>query len=308
MRLRRWTGRAAVALSVAILPLGAQLNAWAAARDGLIRTGSAAAPTAQYVMAEDGQSLLAPGSDPRLRVIVDGDLATARHVAVVIPGVDTYPEVFDSALAGRARFAADGSGEVARESREPIEWWKTTPGWARSLRLAAGEVARGGRDDLAVVAWLGYNTPAGWTGATPNAMEEGAANLVAFDRFLTDARPDADVTWICHSYGSLVCASALVEVDPDALILVGSPGVSVRAAADLATTAPVWAGQGGEDLIGLTQLVGFFGGSFGVRPASSAFGALELPCDPADGHSDYFRPGSPQVRAMAAIALGDRPV
>jgi pimeloyl-ACP methyl ester carboxylesterase len=153
---------------------------------------------------------------------------------------------------------------------------------------------------------MGYMPPVSVAGATPGAMAQGAANLVAFDQFLTAARPGADVTWICHSYGSLVCASALPEADPDALVLVGSPGVGVSEASELSTEAPVWAGETGQDLIKLTQLTAIFGGSFGVLPSSPAFGARTLPCEEQDGHSGYFRPGSAQVTAMAAIILGER--
>jgi hypothetical protein len=283
-----FAGRIVAAGIVAALSIGTLLGAWADERNGLVRDGSTAEPTARFAMAGDGESLLAEGSDSRLRVTVQGDLATASHVAVLVPGVDTTPERFDAGTAG----AVDARGR----------WWRSTPGWARSLRLAAGELVPGGTDDLAVVAWLGYVTPAAWTGATPGAMRQGAANLAAFEEFLDTARPEADVTWICHSYGSLVCASALVEADPDSLVLLGSPGVGVATAAQLATDATVWAGEGGKDLIGLTELVGLMGGSFGVRPVESGFGARRLPCGAEDGHSDYFRPGSSQVRTMASVA------
>jgi hypothetical protein len=280
-----------IGLGAILLPVGAQLNAWAGERDGLVRSGSPAAPTAQFAMAQDGGSLLATGSDPRLRVTVDGDLATASHVAVLVPGVDTDASYLDGGLTDR--------------SGEPLDWWKTMPGWARSLRQAAVD-AGADAADVAVVAWMGYMPPVGVAGATPGAMEQGAANLVAFDQFLTAARPDADITWVCHSYGSLVCASALTEADPDALVLVGSPGVGVSEASQLATDAPVWAGETGRDLIKLTQLTAIFGGGFGVLPSSERFGARTLPCDDQDGHSYYFRPGSSQVAAMADIILGQR--
>ncbi|MDR0594516.1 MAG: alpha/beta hydrolase family protein [Bifidobacteriaceae bacterium] len=307
MNVLCWVRRIMIGLGALLLPVGAQLNAWAGERDDLIRSGSPAAPTAHFQMAADGGSLLTADSDPRLRVIVDGDLATADRVAVLVPGVDTGVSQFDGTL-------TDHFGE-------PVDWWKTMPGWARSLREAAADLGTGGTlaanvgvsadadadaEGLAVVAWLGYATPRGMAGASAGAMEQGAANLVEFDQFLAAVRPDADVTWICHSYGSLVCASALTAADPDALVLVGSPGVGVSKASQLATTAPIWAGETGRDLISLTRLTAIFGGGFGVLPASDAFGARSLPCGEDDGHSDYFRPGSTQVAAMAAIALGQR--
>jgi hypothetical protein len=238
-------------------------------------------------MAENGQSLLADGSDPDLRVAVYGDLASAGHIAVLVPGVESWPEDFDADLVG-------GTGD---------SWWRGLPGSARSLLAASGQV-EGAANDLAVVAWLGYKTPAALTGAKPDGMEQGAANLVAFARFLALERPNADTTWVCHSYGSLVCAAALVDSDPDALVLIGSPGVAVDDVTGLATSAPVWAGQTEADLIGLTRLLGLYGGSFGPLPASQPFGARTFDCTPDDGHSDYFRPGSLQLEAMAKIVLG----
>ncbi|MDR3106998.1 MAG: alpha/beta hydrolase family protein [Bifidobacteriaceae bacterium] len=314
MNVARWIGRPLIGLSLALLPLSAQLNAWATERNALVRSGSPDTPTAQFALAQDGESLLAPGSDPRLRVIVDGDLATASQVAVLVPGVDSRAEFFDQPL-DLGDDTADGAGDVDggiggqggandTDADPQVSWWQTIPGWARALRLTVAQDAPGRVDDVAVVAWLGYVTPAGWAGASPDAMRQGAANLVAFDRFLTTARPDAEVTWICHSYGSLVCASALVDADPDALVLIGSPGVGVANASELATDATVWAGQSGADLIGLTQLTTAMGGSFGVLPAAERFGALALPCDADAGHSDYFRPGSAQLRAMTSIVLG----
>ncbi|MDR2373281.1 MAG: alpha/beta hydrolase family protein [Bifidobacteriaceae bacterium] len=334
MAIRRWTCSALIVLGAILLAVNAQLNAWAWARDGLVRAGSSAAPTAWFTMPRDSDSLLAAGSDPRLRVTVDGDLATAKHIAVLVPGVDTNLAQFDQALGAGGEWApASGSAQVAVSIPEPVPvpasdgaagasasggaavWWRTMPGWARSLRLAAAESTSAGSAgvsgiagaaDVAVVAWLGYAPPTVWAGATADAMRQGASNLVAFDQFLRSARPDADVTWICHSYGSLVCASALVSADPEALILLGSPGVGVDQVAQLATDAPVWAGQTGQDLIWLTRLTGAFGGAFGELPSSDAFGARLLPGDSADGHSDYFRPGSSQVAAMASIILGHR--
>jgi pimeloyl-ACP methyl ester carboxylesterase len=266
------------------------LATWAAEREELVRHGTPAAASAEFNMAADGESLLASGTDARLRVTVRGDLATAEHVVVTVPGVGNNGDNFDAAMA----------------DQEAPRWWRKFANWGRSLREAAAERAPGAADSLAVVTWLGYLPPEPVVGAASQAMKQGAANLVAFQRFLEAERPDADVTWICHSYGSLVCAAALAQADPDALVLLGSPGVETREARELATAAPVWAAQGGQDQVGLVRWLDVFGASFGPLPADAVFGARVLPCGEQDGHSDYFRPGSPQVEAMTAIALGDR--
>jgi pimeloyl-ACP methyl ester carboxylesterase len=158
---------------------------------------------------------------------------------------------------------------------------------------------------VAVNAFLGYVPPSTPVGAlAANGIREGAANLAALQRGLAEAFPGARVTWVCHSYGSLVCASALAKADPDALVLLGSPGVAVARAAALPTDAPVFAARGGADPILLASLLPPGGGGFGTDPAAAAFGATALPTDPGCGHSDYFQPGSGQLASLASIIAG----
>ncbi|MDR3202756.1 MAG: alpha/beta hydrolase family protein [Bifidobacteriaceae bacterium] len=259
------------------------------ARAAAVERGPEQPAPASYRLAPDGRSASIHG-DPDLRIEVFGALATADAIAVLVPGVGHDPADFDS----RRDAAQDPSASPS-----------TLPDRARALRQAASEADPDA--SLAVVAWLGYTPPSGVMdalGAAPIAA--GAANLAAFQRFLNQANPEAPVTWVCHSYGSLVCASALESADPDALALIGSPGVQVDHASQLATAAPVFAARGEADPIALTRALDLLGGGFGADPANPGFGAKTIACDPRAGHSDYFRPGSRQLAGLADVALKAR--
>jgi hypothetical protein len=285
---RTWKvlGSAAGAAALVLGGLAVRLEACAAERAALVADGPRAAATLTYTMGSE--SLLSADADPRFRVQADGDIATANHIAVVVPGVGHDASEFDTARPESA--SADGA--------------PTVPESARAVREAAAAQAPGNPQDLAVVAWLGYPSPSILeAGLGSSALDVGAANLAEFQDFLRNARPDATVTWICHSYGSLVCASALTRADPDALVLVGSPGVQVDRADQLATDAPVYVAEGEDDLISTTKLMDVVNGSYGPDPALASFGAERIDCDPRTGHSDYFRAGSSQLAELAWISL-----
>ncbi|QNS05447.1 alpha/beta hydrolase [Streptomyces xanthii] len=235
-------------------------------------------------MAADGRTFLhfdARGSGRAVEVF--GDLARARRIAVLVPGSDTSLDTYD-------RFRA---GALALRDR------------------------LGGR--AAVVAWLGYETPATVSAAvaTPGRAEEAAPRLVDAVRELRSLgsgghRPS--VTLLCHSYGSVVCGRAAGALRGPAavsdLVLVGSPGTGADSASGLGTRARVWAARGGGDWIAHVPHVsaGFFGTTVGLGadPVSPGFGARVFAAG-AGGHSDYFRPGTPSLAGMARIVLGSDP-
>jgi hypothetical protein len=255
----------------------------AAARADAVRLGPSAA-TAVFDLDASQDALLAPGSDPNLRVKVYGDLEQAKRIAIMVPGVAHGPEEFDRPDPGPG----------------------TLPGRSLSLYEAAMAAAEQ-PSDVAVVAFLGYDVPDTPMGALSSRMiRPGAANLADFQAALAKAHPDAQVTWVCHSLGSLVCASALVGAAPDAVVLAGSPGVMVENAADLNTSAPIFAVKGPVDPIRLSAALAPLGAGFGEDPAASGFGAQSLPTEQWAGHSDYFDPGSAQLLALARIVTGDQ--
>ncbi|MFJ4707141.1 alpha/beta hydrolase [Streptomyces anulatus] len=230
-------------------------------------------------MAEPGRQFLAfDGRDGGRSTEVVGDLSAARRIAVLVPGA--------------------GVGLDA--------YWR--------LRRDAGSLHRELGEGAAVVAWLGYRTPAT---VSPAALTAGRADVaVPGLRALVDglraARPAARISLLCHSYGSVVCARSAPGTTADALVLYGSPGAGVPDAAALRTGARVWAGRSGGDWIArvphvrvLVPFVATVG--FGTDPVADRFGAEVF--DAGDGgHSDYLLPGSRSLTNLARIAAGAEPL
>ncbi|MFD8108778.1 alpha/beta hydrolase [Streptomyces microflavus] len=218
------------------------------------------------------------GSDGGRSVEVVGELSTARRVAVLVPG---------------AGIGLDAYGRLRRGA----------------LALQR-ELAEGG----AVVAWLGYRSPAT---VSPASLTEGwaadaAPGLRALVDGLSAALPGARVTLLCHSYGSVICARAASGTTADAIVLYGSPGTGARDVASLRTGARVWAGRSGGDWIGRVPhvrvrlpFVATVG--FGTDPVADRFGAEVF--DAGDGgHSDYLLPGSRSLTNLARIVSGRAPL
>ncbi|MEV5479432.1 MULTISPECIES: alpha/beta hydrolase [Streptomyces] len=237
-------------------------------------------------------ALLAPGRrilafDPRGRgqvAEVHGDLATAEHTAVIVPGSDIDLLSFDRA-------------------KDP---YGTPAGMARSLRAQLAADAPGSR--TAVVAWAGYTTPVGLgpDAATGRLAEAGAPRLARLLSGLTavGARPPAV---LCHSYGSVVCGLAVPRLGGGGLadlIVLGSPGMRRDSVAELRTSARVWAGRDAADWIGDLPHVELLGLGHGTDPVDPAFGARRLPAQRAVGHTGYLAPGTDSLRNVAAIVLG----
>ncbi|MEU1162563.1 alpha/beta hydrolase [Streptomyces sp. NPDC005921] len=214
-----------------------------------------------------------------------GDLAHAARVAVLVPGSDTTLDTY-------ARFHTVAQSLYRRLTHEAP---RTTP--------------------TAVVAWLGYRTPAtiSTTVLTPGRADQAAPHLSEFIRELRTltAPGPAAVSLLCHSYGTVVCARAapaLSGLGVTDIAFVGSPGTGADSAAALHTSARVWAARGAGDWIAdVPHLrLGLFGTTvgFGTDPVSPSFGARVFAAGPG-GHSDYFTPGSASLANLARIALGE---
>ena len=209
---------------------------------------------------------------------VIGDLATAKRVAILVPGSDTSLTTFGS-----------------RGTSSP-------QGGARALAAEAHRLDPG--NHLAVIAWLGYNTPGTLSPAvlTSGDAGQGASAL----RPLVDAlaRHGYQVSLLCHSYGSVVCGRAAAHLPVTDIAVVGSPGMDVSSVRAMHTTARVWAGRGASDWIQNVPHVQFLGLGFGQDPMDPAFGARIFAAG-SGGHSSYFKPGGISLRNLAYIALGD---
>ncbi|AJC54113.1 alpha/beta hydrolase [Streptomyces sp. 769] len=237
---------------------------------------------ALHAMADPGRHFLTfDGRDGGRSTEVYGDLAHADRIAVLVPGSDTGLDTYQ-----RLRDGARALQQQLR--REP-----------------------GGHS--AVLAWLGYPTPAtfGPAALTIARADDAAPELVAFTRQLRNADPTARIALLCHSYGSVVCGRAAPDLPATDLVLYGSPGVGADTAADLHTRATVWAGRAADDWIGHvphaqlplpTSTLGF-----GTDPVSPGFGARIFPAGDG-GHSDYLKPGTLSLENLARITAGRPPV
>ncbi|MEI5526502.1 alpha/beta hydrolase [Streptomyces brasiliscabiei] len=236
------------------------------------------AATDRWLASPARQLLTFDGRGPGQAVEVLGDLLTADHIAILVPGSDTSLDTYD-------RFH-----EAAAALHD-----RTGP-------------------DTAVIAWLGYETPGtiSTTVLTPTRADRESPHLRTFVRELRGlVGGSTGVALLCHSYGSVVCARAATGLDDiDDLALIGSPGTGVDSAAALHTSARVWATRGTDDWIAMVPhtRADLFGTTigFGPDPTSPSFGAHVFPSGPA-GHSDYFTPDSTSLENLAHIARGTLP-
>jgi pimeloyl-ACP methyl ester carboxylesterase len=216
---------------------------------------------------------------------VFGDLSSAKHIAVLVPGVGTNLDNFERGLGGVARRAPGVQGRTLYEQLS-----KRSP-------------------DTAVISWLGYDAPDGidLAAATEGRARAGAKALTTFVRDVLAQRPDASVSLIGHSYGSMVVGLAARNLPSvHDLITLGSPGLGVNRASDLGG-ATVWAAQAPADWIRRIPQVRVLGLGLGKRPTSSGFGAHLLPTDGVAGHDYYLVTGSATLRAVTDIVLTGGP-
>ena len=208
--------------------------------------------------------LFDPAGDGRAAEVF-GDLTTARHVAVVVPGMNNDLDNFTGGDAERVQHQAS--------QFDP--------------------------DQVATVQWLGYDTPEGATALGTGAAEPGAEALPQFVEGIRAQRSERlHWTVIGHSYGSLVTgmAESGQGLDVDETVLVGSPGVGVDHASDLGD-GNVWVGLAKWDLVGYSEW-------HGPNPHDRAFGATRFHTGDISGHSSYFNEGSESLRNIGLITAG----
>jgi pimeloyl-ACP methyl ester carboxylesterase len=246
---------------------------------------TAGAPFARW--AGQGRQFLA--FDPRGagRVVeVFGDLGTADRIAVLVPGAATTADNFNSGL------------DNVRVRAPAVQ--------ARNLYDATRAAARGQR--VAVIAWLGYDAPSGVgrDAAREELARAGAASLDRFTQDLAIMRPNATLTLVGHSYGSVVtglAAAGLPEQVQD-VVVVGSPGMGVSQAADLHATARIWAGQAARDWIDWVPAFQVWGAGHGTLPVTPGFGSRVFGTNGVTDHDHYFAPGTQSLGNIVSIVLG----
>ena len=180
---------------------------------------------------------------------------------------------------------------------------------------------------VAVVAWLGYDTP-GLNTDIVSAVggDKSKAGAAALDGFVNGLHATHDgpaqITAIGHSYGSTVLGEAAGTGDGLAvtdLIALGSPGMRVDHASEF--TVPedhVWAGAAADDNVvarpeNTARKIPVVGDWIGDRandlihgpgPHYPDFGGNVLKID-TQGHSGYWDNPSISLRSQGAIIAGD---
>ncbi|MFD7340505.1 alpha/beta hydrolase [Streptomyces violascens] len=231
---------------------------------------------------DDGRQILAFDPSDTGRVAeVFGDLDHADRVSVIVPGVDTDVLTFE---------------KTNKKNTAPV-------GMAQSLYAAERAAAPDTR--TAVIAWADYTAPAGlgMDAAIGRLAEDGAVRLSA----MVGALPGkSSVELFCHSYGSVVCGVSTRRLPPrvDDIAVAGSPGMRVRNAAQLDTSARIWAMRDKDDWIQDVPYLDVAGLGHGADPVSAAFGARRLSAAGAVGHPGYFEPGTKSLANFAAIGVG----
>ncbi len=222
-----------------------------------------------------------PGGDGRV-VELFGDVETADHLAVVVPGIGSTLDNFDA--------------------------WVSAP--ARRLHETSG---------VAVAAWLGYDAPLGpglnVDAATRDNARDGAPSLRGFVDGLSVRNPGAGLTVVAHSYGTVVTGWAARDdvLAADRLILVGSPNVPVASVQGLRLNdhGTVYVGEApGDPVVWLGDVSdGWFPVlGHGWDPGDcEEFGAWVFATDATSvwsAHSSYLAEGSGTLETIADLVVG----
>jgi hypothetical protein len=220
-----------------------------------------------------------PRGDGRL-IEVFGDLETARHIAVIVPG------------SGWTVRNLTGAGP--RHGADPIAA-------AEALRDQIGRIDP--EAGVAVVVWLGYDPPEriDLVAARSGRAVAGAPEL---RRFLDGLPRGAHVSLLCHSYGAVVCGHAAPGARVGDLVALAAPGMDVPSAGALHTRARVWAARTPDDPMRFAPFVRVAGLGHDADPARPSFGGRVLRVGAASGHDGYFAHGTELLANLARIVLG----
>ncbi len=226
------------------------------------------------------ETLLSCGGDilvyrPQLQhyAILFGDLDTADHVAVVVPGV------------------GDGSNLCRDWIPDAINLFEAST-------------------STAVVLWKGYDNPPDVLAAAAGSIEcsddlaTAAYDLTEFVTTLS-LDPAQTLTLVAHSFGSIVVGAALADAGLEAtdVVVAGSPGMTVDELRALhLEQSHFFSEQAPGDAV--AEL-----GVFGASPTSPQFGGTRMSTNAPDhptvmAHSNYFEPGSAALENMADVVSG----
>jgi hypothetical protein len=225
----------------------------------------------------DGHQLLACDPQGGARIVEAlGDVATADHIAVLVPGNGHHQGNYFTER-----------GPVAPRARGQL--------LLRTMR----DLAPGSR--AAVVVWVGYLAPPGLTSATSIAPAvTGAPDLAR----LTDYLPrSAHLTLVGHSYGTTVCGLALNLARVNDCVALGSPGMGVWRRTQLGG-ARLWAAQAPSDWIRHFPQIRLGRLGLGRSPLHPELGGTRVGTGDVVGHCGYYTEGSESLLNVARVALG----
>jgi hypothetical protein len=225
--------------------------------------------------------------------VVIGDLQTADYVTYMVPGMF---------------FTVDG--QVGDWTGDAQDLYNQQVAWLN--KLSAVDSANAGQT-VAVVAWMGYQTPDLTNIGSLDLAYKGRdalARLVQGEQALRVGN-EPYTTIVAHSYGSTAALMALTEYNfsVDALVLVGSPGSAAQSVHDLhVRNANVFVGSAPWDPVPSSAW-------FGSDPAAPSYGAKTMAVGGAIdtitgkslgasiGHNNYFSAGSESIRNMALVGI-----
>ncbi len=205
-----------------------------------------------------------------------GDLDTADHVGLLVPGTGNDPiEDLDGLV--------DDAGAVA------------------DAATAAAPAAA-----VATIAWMGYRAPSNLAKAPSRrysspggrALDATLDGLAAARASTPGGRPHTTV--IGHSYGTLVIDRAADEPGPLAahdVVLLGSPGMDNRAPG--LEVERVYEASAPADPITWAEF-------HGEQTWEDSFGAIELPTDPVMMHWEYYDEWFPTLTPIGEVVSGVR--
>ncbi|HEX4057864.1 MAG TPA: alpha/beta fold hydrolase [Galbitalea sp.] len=226
-------------------------------------------------------------------VIVLGNLQTANYVTYMVPGMF---------------YTVDG--QLGAWTGDAADLYSLQKKWLS--RLAAQNPADAGKS-VAVVAWMGYETPnltnVGSLDAADQARDALARDIEAMQTQRAGNQPYTTI--VAHSYGSTAALMALTQYDfsVNALVLVGTPGSPAQSAKDLhVKNTNVWVGSAAWDPVPTSAF-------FGSDPSAPSYDAHTMGVAGGTdvitgqtlaqslGHNEYFDPNTESIRNMALIGI-----
>jgi Alpha/beta hydrolase len=226
-------------------------------------------------------------------VIVLGDLQKADYVTYLVPGMF---------------YTVDG--QLSAWTADAADLYAQQEAWLK--RVSATDPSQANKT-VAVVAWMGYQTPdltnIGSLDLANQARDALASSVETLQ--LQRAGHLPYTTIVAHSYGSTAALMALTQYSfsVNALVLVGTPGSPAQSAKDLhVKNTNVWVGSAAWDPVPTSAFFGsdpsapsYGAHTMGVNGGADAVAGTKL--GQSIGHNEYFDPGTESVRNMALIGI-----